>query len=373
MRTLNLQELTDILAGCAILGTGGGGEPDEGLRLINDALGQGKEFRMVSLDEAPQDALVCTPYMLGAISELPSEEEAQYERLPRIDQESILLAYERIGSYLGQDFYGTISCELGGSNTAIAFYAAAMSGHYIIDADPAGRAVPEITHSTYYFNGLPAAPIVMANEFGECIICENVMDDQRSEVLVRALAKVSRNNIAAIDHALPVHQIRNAVIPGAITMALELGQRHRQAKANHEDVPQAIATAGGGYVAFRGNVSACDWKTEGGFTLGNIEIEGSGKSSGSEYKIWLKNENLIAWMDDEVHTTIPDLICLIDTATGNPVTNPNYAIGMKVAVVILPAPKEFTTEKGLAAFGPAYVGLDQPYRPSVTTHLHQSV
>lgn len=365
MRKLDRRELDDILLGCTILGTGGGGELDEGQGLIDDALAKGKEFRLVDLDEAPDDALVCTPYMLGAISALPEEEEREYDRLPRIDGPSISLAYRRFQEFLGREFYGTISCELGGSNTAVSFYVAAMSGHHIIDADPAARAVPEITHSTYYLAGLPAAPIMLANEFGECMICENVIDDRRAETIVRALAMVSRNDIAAIDHALPIGEIKNAVIPGAISQALKLGRTYREAKEAGHDVAAAIALCGDGFVAFRGTVGDNDWKTEDGFTIGNIAIDGAGPFSGSTYRIWLKNENLIGWLDGEVHTTIPDLICLIDTDTGEPVTNPNYATGMNVAVVILPAPAAFRSDKGLQAFGPAYLGMDIPYVPSV--------
>ena len=35
---------------------------------------------------------------------------------------------------MGKEFQGVISTELGGANTAIAFYTAAMLGKYIIDA-----------------------------------------------------------------------------------------------------------------------------------------------------------------------------------------------------------------------------------------------
>ena len=80
----------------------------------------------------------------------------------------------------------------------------------------------------------------------------------------------------------------------------------------------------------------------------------------------LKNENMVSWLDGVVHATIPDLICLIDTQTGMPISNPDYATGMQVAVVILPAPSQFTTACGLAAFGPAYVGLNQPFRSPLT-------
>lgn len=361
MKTLLRDDLLDILMGCTILGTGGGGDMAEGVGLIDDALAQGKTFNMIPLEAAPPDALICTPYMLGAISALPPEGEATYARLPRIDAPAILLAYARFQEYLGKPFFGTVPCELGGSNTAVAFYAVAMSGHMIIDADPAGRAVPEITHSTYYINDLPAAPIVLANEFGEVMLLENVHDDLRAEAIVRALSIVSRNDIAAIDHALPVKDIRHALIPGTITLAQTMGRAHRAALFNGADVAQAIARTGGGAVLFRGQISACEWRTEDGFTLGSITIEGRDAYLGQTYRINLKNENLVGWLNDEVHATIPDLICLIDTQTGLPISNPDYCNGMRVAIVILPAPAEFTTERGLAAFGPTYVGLNQPF------------
>ncbi|MFT6125168.1 MAG: DUF917 family protein, partial [Shewanella sp.] len=168
MKRLNRTELADILHGCVILGTGGGGEIDEGFKYIDSALAAGKTFKLVSVDDVPAGKKICTPYMLGALSPMSAEEEAVYARLPKSNQSSMMTAFKRLEQYTGDTFYGTICCELGGSNTAISFYVAAMADGYIIDADVAGRAVPEITHSTYYFNNIPAAPIVTANEFGEC-------------------------------------------------------------------------------------------------------------------------------------------------------------------------------------------------------------
>jgi len=365
MKTLSRQDLTDILLGAAILGTGGGGEIDEGMGLIDRALSEGKHFNLVALDEVADDALVCTPYMLGAVAALSEELEPQYQGLTRIDEPPILLAYRRFQQYLGREFYGTIACELGGANTAVAFFAAAMSGHHIIDADPAGRAVPEVTHSTYYLNGLPTGPIIVTNEFGECIICENLADDQRAENILRALAKVSRNDIAAIDHAFEMREIRHAVIPGVISQALKMGQVWRMAQGNGADIAQTVAEQGQGFVAFRGEIAGNDDCVEGGFTIGNIEILGRGEFAPDRYRIWLKNENMIGRLNDKVHTTIPDMICLIDLDTGMPVTNPNYHTGQNVAVVILPAPEPFTSPQGLSVFGPAYLGLDIAYEPAV--------
>lgn len=364
MKLLSQQDLEDILAGAVIMGTGGGGEVDEGRALFEDALARGKEFRLVSVDEPPDDALFCTAYMLGAISPISPEEERQYDSLPRISEPAILVAYKRFQEHLGQEFYGSVCCELGGSNTAAAFYAAAMSGHVMLDADPAGRAVPEITHSTYYLNGLPASPIVMANEFGETIVAENVSDDARAEHIVRALACVSRNDIAAIDHALPLSDLRGALISGTISLAMQMGRVWRETLDQGKDVAIAVAQAGQGFVAFRGTVKDSNWRTEDGFTLGELGIEGAGAFEGHTYKIQVKNENMAGWFDGAIHATIPDMICLMDTETGEAVTNPNYYDGQQVAVVILPAPAAFLTDKGLASFGPNYLGLDHPYHPA---------
>ncbi|MBA6340442.1 DUF917 domain-containing protein [Colwellia sp. MB02u-10] len=366
MKKLNREDLSDILYGCAILGTGGGGDIKEGFQYIDEALDAGKEFKLISIDDVPAGENLCTPYLLGAISPLSAEEEKKYSYLKKSNELPMMTAFKRLKAYSGQNYYGTICCELGGANTAISFYLAAMTDSYIIDADPAGRAVPEITHSTYYFNDLPAAPIVAANEFGECFICENIIDDMRSETVVRALSKVSRNNISAIDHALPVEVLKGAVIEGTISKALTIGKAFRIAKEKNTDLAEVIAEHGGGYVAFTGTVSDFNFETTEGFTLGNIHIAGGDGHQGNTYHISVKNENMMSRLNGEVDVTIPDLICCIDLDKGEPISNPHYTLGMNVAVIILPAAKEFTTSRGLQAFGPAYVGLDTPYRPAIS-------
>ncbi len=361
MKELSRQDIDDILNGAAILGAGGGGDLSEGWALIDQALEAGKSFQMVSLDEVPDDALLCTPYLLGAISGLSDEEEHGYARLPLSEIHPLLLAYEKFQSHLGQEFFGTIACELGGSNTAAAFFPAAMHGHYVIDADPAGRAVPEITHSTYFLAGLPAAPIYAANEFGETFVLEGVKDDMRAETLVRALCTVSRHDISVVDHALPARDLRNALIPGTITKALELGAACRAARASGQKVAEVVAHLGGGFIAFEGQIDGCHYETRDGFTIGEIRLSGSGEMTGRDMVVSVKNENMACWIDGTVYATVPDLICLFDRSQGAQISNPDCFEGQDVSVVLLPAPGIFRTRQGLEIFGPRYAGVDTPY------------
>lgn len=145
---------------------------------------------------------------------------------------------------------------------------------------------------------------------------------------------------------------------------MEMGKAWREARETGRDVADTIADMGTGFDAFRGTVSDYDWETRDGFTFGNVSIDGTGEHKGNDYRIWLKNENMVGWLNDEVHATILDLVCLIDTENGEPVTNPNCRQGQAIIVAVLPAPNPFATRKRLASFGPRRAGLDQAYRPA---------
>ncbi len=360
MPVLTRQNLEDMLYGAVIMGAGGGGDIQEGRDLIDTALAAGKVFDLISVDDVPDDALICTPYLIGAITPLSDEEEKLYNGLPMV-ADPMLQAYAEFQDHLGQEFYGTTPCELGGSNTAAAFFPAVMNGHRIIDADPAGRAVPEITHSTYYLAGLPAAPIYAVSPFGESYLINNVKDDQRAETVVRAICQVSRNTLAAIDHALPMSVLRDVLIPGTVTQAMKLGEAWRIECAAGGDGPAAVAKEGNGAVVFKGKVAHVHYETKDGFTIGTIEISGSDDFDRKTMRVSVKNENLVCWINDAVFATIPDLICLFDLDTGAPIANPDCYKGQNICIVILPAPAPFLTAEGLASFGPRYAGIDADF------------
>lgn len=367
MTELFRQDIVDVLQGATIFGAGGGGELSEGFALIDAAIATGKRFQMVGLDDVPDDALICTPYLLGAISALPPEQEPLYARLPQAEAHPLLLAYRRLQTDQDKPVYGAVPCELGGSNTAVPFFVAAMEGGVVIDADPAGRAVPEITHSSYYLAGLPASPVYAANAFGEVMVLDQLTDDQRAETVVRALCQVSRNDIAVVDHVLPAVALRPAIQAGTLSKSRAIGKLWREMRHSPTALPQAIAKAAGGIVCFTGCICDSEWRTTDGFTIGAFDIAGSSEHADQTYRITLKNENMAGWLDGAVHATVPEIITVMDTDTGDVVTNPNATVGRKVAVLILPAPVVFQSARGLAVFGPSYAGINAPFKSALPT------
>lgn len=363
MRLLSKQDLHDILYGCTILGTGGGGNLESGLELIDKDIENGYEFKLIELDEVPDDAMVASPYQAGSISPLTEEDLKKYSGLKVIDEMSSLVAFKALGDFMGESFYASISTELGGHNTAVGISVAAKLGIPIVDADPAGRSVPELQHSTMYINNISITPLAVANKFGDVAIIKEVANDFRAEALVRAMAVVSQNSVGVTDHPVSGKDLKKAVIPGAISYAQKIGKALREAREKEEDPAAQVAKAGDGYLLFKGNVKNFTWEDSAGFTLGDTYIEGKGEYSGDEYRIWYKNENIIAWKNGKIHVTVPDLICILDGKTGNPITNPNFDIGTEVTVIGLPSPKEWRTEKGLDTFGPKHFGYDMEYIP----------
>ena len=69
MRTLDWQEIDDILLGATVLGCGGGGDYEEGRALMRRAYDVGRAVRLAAPDELPDDALVCCPYGVGGLTE----------------------------------------------------------------------------------------------------------------------------------------------------------------------------------------------------------------------------------------------------------------------------------------------------------------
>jgi len=353
MKVLNKEELYDILYGATILGTGGGGELSKGLRLIDDALKQGKEFKLIDFNEIGDEDLIATPYYCGAISPETEEIKKKYEGLPRLTDIPHLKALKEIEAFFKKEIKGIISTELGGGNTGIALYTAAMANKYILDGDPAGRSVPELQHSTYYLKGVSIEPLAVCNEFGESAIFTDIANDFRAEKLIRALAVESKNSIAVIDHVHPNRIIKKSVIKGAISYAMKIGNAFRNAKKIGKSVSNAVIDAGSGIKLFEGIVEKNNWDTVDGFTIGETII----KSEKEEYKIWYKNENIVSWKNGTFDVTVPDLICIMDLENEMPVINPSIRVGSHVVIYALPAPEEWKTKKGIELFGPKSFGF----------------
>ncbi|MCS7367367.1 MAG: DUF917 domain-containing protein [archaeon YNP-WB-062] len=357
MRLLNYSDVKHLIIGATILGVGGGGDPDRGFKLLCEDLNCGRSLKLCSFDELNLDSYVATPYFAGS---MPSPKSKSSRK--SFTEDVMLKALKILESVLGSRLEGFVATEIGGGNTAIALHLASILNLPLLDGDQAGRSVPELTHSTYYLNGLSLAPSVIASPHGDYIIFKEYSSINSYEGIVRGIASQVSGSVFVIDSPVKVDVARRVAINGSVSRAIEIGEVVDEAKSKGLDVASKIAEKLNGYVIFEGVIDRYELNEVEGFLIGNVYVKGFGKHTSSTLRIWVKNENIFAWMDEEPIAMPPDLIIMLNE-DGYGVVNSKINVGMKVKIVVAPGPREWRTPRGLEIIGPRSFGLNYDYKP----------
>ncbi len=347
------------MTGAAILGTGGGGSPVEGLQMLKRDLAEGRRLRIINLKELGEDALVVCPYFCGSIA--PS---ANHARKNVVFEDPMKVAFERIQGYLGKKASATIATELGGLNTAVSLHVASMMDVPLIDGDYIGRAAPELIQSSANLFGIPLYPSVAVSDNGNVVLIERYADLAQYEEIVRSLSVAAGRFVAVADTPVSGAVAKRVMIEDTVSKCIEVGQAVREANAGGKDPIPELTRSLRGVLLFKGNVREFKWEDRGGFLFGEAIYEGTREWKGHELKIWIKNENIVAWRDEQIVATAPDLICVTDDR-GHAITNTELKQGMEAVVFGARAPAKWLTSKGLELFGPRHFGFEFDYMPIV--------
>ncbi|HKR49255.1 MAG TPA: DUF917 domain-containing protein [Pseudonocardiaceae bacterium] len=353
MRRVDEGQLDDLAVGAAVLGTGGGGNPYLAVLLAKQAIREHGPVELVTVDEVPDDALVVATAGMGAPT-------VGVEKLPRGDEH--IRALQVLQSYLGRPITYTVSIEAGGSNSTVPLRVGAKLRIPVVDADGMGRAFPEIQMVTASLYGISATPMALVDEKGNTAVIDTI-DNHWAERFSRSLA-IDMGCVAKIAfYPLSGRQLKQAMIPGTISLAEELGRLIRETRAAHGDPIAAILGRLGGYRLFDGKISDVERRTETGFVKGEARIEGTGPDTGCTLAIRFQNEHLVAIRAGRVVASVPDLIIVLDTGTGEPITTEELRYGFRVTVIAAPCDFRWRTSQGLALVGPRAFGYDFDYIP----------
>ena len=99
-----------------------------------------------------------------------------------------------------------------------------------------------------------------------------------------------------------------------------------------------------------------------GFLRGTATIEGLGDFRGHRFSLAFQNEFAVGWLDDQPRVMTPDLICVLDTVSGDAIGTETLRYGQRVTVIALPAPPILLTPKGIEHVGPRAFGYDLDFR-----------
>ncbi|MCB1349308.1 MAG: DUF917 domain-containing protein [Maritimibacter sp.] len=352
--TITREDMADVALGGAFLGTGGGGDPYIGRLMAEQAIAANGPVTVLDIDALDDDALIVPVAMMGAPT-------VMLEKLPRGDEaEAALRSLEAV---MGRKADAIFCIEAGGLNSTIPIAVAATVGLPVIDGDGMGRAFPELQMVSMTMFGLHACPMAMADEKGNALVL-NTVDNLSTEKFARVITvEMGGAGMIAL-YPMTGAQAKRAILRGSLSLITNIGRLIRSEQAANRNPADRLAAELGGVRLFEGRVTDVDRRTEGGFARGQAKIEGLESYQGRTLTLKFQNEFLMAETEDgSPRAMTPDLICLLDLETGQPITTEQMAYGYRVIVFGLPCDPKWRTEHGLSLVGPGYFGYKIDYQP----------
>jgi len=353
VRKLDSQQVRDIAAGAAILGTGGGGDPYLGTLAALQALEDHEPPVVLDPDELDDDALIALPVMVGA--PVPLIEKFSFG--PELEY-----VFKALDRYLGSRLVALMSPEMGGVNSVIPIILGARLGIPVVDADAMGRAYPEIDLTTLTLYGIPASPFALADEHGNQVVI-NGADNYSVERIARTAVVEFGAICAGMGFPLTGRQLREAAVLRTLSHAERIGKAIHEAHAAKTDAIPDIVRITRGYILFEGKIVDVQRRTMHGWSIGEAVIEGYGDCSGSKLTVSFQNENLVAFLDGAIVASVPDLITIIDSDGGEAITTERLRYGFRVTVLGMPCDEKWRTPAGVALGGPGRFHYDFEYQP----------
>lgn len=341
--------LESIAIGAGILGTGGGGNPYLGKLKARRLLREGRTIDVMPLAELPDDWRLVTVGGVGAPT-------VGVEKIDRGTE--TLDALRALEQVVGHTIDAVIPAEIGGGNSIEPMIVAAHAGIPVIDGDGMGRAFPQMPMITYFIYGLDCFPCALCDCQGNKIVYTEGVDAHWLELLTRSAAVQMGGHAGAAVAYMTGADAKRTAIGDTLSLARRLGDDVRAARAVKSDPVESIIGATGGTLLFTGKIVDVERRTERGWSMGQVIIDGLDADSGSQMEISFQNENLIAWRDDEPVVTVPDLVCIVNREDGEPVTTEMLRYGFRVSVIGIPCSPMLRTPEALAVVGPRAFGYE---------------
>jgi DUF917 family protein len=353
IRTVALEELTSLATGAWILGAGGGGNPYHSWLNLRELYRAGAKVELLDPMALADDDWIAVVSSMGA--PLVGEERLQ-------DPETAAKPVRMMEEHLGVSFRAIMSLEIGGSNALQPFLAAAVMRLPVVDADCMGRAFPEAQMTSFAIGDLRCYPLALADVRDNAVIVARAASWKWMERLSRKLCTEVGSVAATCKAPRSGLEVKNWGILYSTTRAIALGEVVREARLGHEDPVAALVEHEGGKVLFRGKVGDVERRTTEGFLRGAAEIEGLDSHRGHRFRLEFQNEFAIGAEDGAVRVMVPEIICVVDTLSGEAVGTETLRYGQRVTVAALPAPPLLLTETGLEHVGPRAFGYDLEFR-----------
>jgi hypothetical protein len=356
---MTLDILDDFIRGAAFLGTGGGGDPYVGRLMLKQELERGANIEIIDPDDVADDAFILPVANMGAPTVL-------VEKIP--SGRSAVNTVRRTEEILGRKVDAVMPIEAGGINATLPLVVGAMTGLPVVDADGMGRAFPELQMTTFGVYGVKGSPCVIRDEHDNEVVirCDK---DSDAEWLARAVCIRMGVKCEIAVYPMSGHDLKTKGVLRTLTLSTEIGRSIREARETQSDPFEGLMN----YLRHSGEKRFCKVLFDGkivdllrettqGWAVGHVIMDGIGDYDG-QMKVTFQNEFLAARKGDKILAMVPDLVCILDRETAEPITTEALKYGQRVRVVGVSVPPVMRTPEALAVFGPKYFGVSDTYTP----------
>jgi DUF917 family protein len=351
-RELSIDDIESLAVGAWVLGTGGGGNPYLPLLNMRALYKDGHKVELMDAADLADDDWVGMAGGMGAPL-------VGQERLT--DSHGLSRAVALMERHIGRPFAALMSVEIGGGNGVRPLMAAAVLKRPVVDSDPMGRAYPEAQMSSMAIGGVEPGALAAVDVRGLESIVHKVPDFRWSERIARKIC-IEYGSTATICKPRTGAQVKKHGIHGTTTKAIAIGRAVREAQRKHEDPVAAILAAEPGKLLYKGKVVDVARRTTDGYLRGVVRFEGMDDFRGSSLTINFQNEWIVALRDGEPIAMSPDLICVLDSVSGEAIGSETIRYGQRVTVIALPAPEIYLSPKGLEHVGPRAFGYEFDFK-----------
>ena len=355
---ISTDDLYDIAAGATFLGTGGGGDPYIGRLLAKNAIEEFGAPEIVEPEDLDDDALIFTIAMLGAPTVLGEKAACG---------DDVDLAIDRLSQRIGKKPDALVGIEVGGINSLLPVMAAARLGLPLVNADGMGRAFPEIQMVTFNVYGVSCTPLTVTDDHLTSLVVDT-SDAKSAEDLVRIAAMHLGLSVIISSYPMTGAELNRTAVKKTFSLALEIGRAIAAGRkeGNPVDALVKYLRTTPYYnvckILFDGKVTDINRETSQGFNIGTCQLTALDDSS-KTMEITFQNEHLIARENGKVRCTVPDLICLVDRETAEPVPVEGLKYGQRLKVIGTSAAPILRTPESLEVFGPRAFGIEEDFVP----------
>lgn len=373
--TISQTDLHWLSMGCYVLGCAGGGSPQCEYLEVRNILNEGHEIKIQEYTTINDTDFVAWGGIMGSPA-------VSYERLGGTDTVDALA---EILKFTGKEDCKALMClEIGGAN-GLQSLIMASSKYFnkpLLDCDWMGRAYP-----TYYQTTLAAhttgmlAPAAISDGVGNSLVLTTANSDVLTDVILRASCGEMGSRVGYAGRPSEGFLVKQYSVKNSYSLAWRIGRQiaySQETNSTDQVVDRIINEVGGNGSAkklFTGKITSVEQKLYKGHSYGQIVIssfsaedQDAGVSSDVPFmetngtlRIPYKNEIMYAEHEHDgtkkILASVPDLISVIDSQSGQAIGVPEFKFGLRVVVIGIAGSNLWTdSEKSKELGGPMAFG-----------------